>query len=362
MVEAEALDRVERHPAHGAGRARLLAAGRLDPGLGDGAEVGDEVAGRAVRLAPRPGGRQLGQPREAEQPLGDLRLGGEEPLAAQADLLDQPPHEDVGAALLHHRGGGVVELQEGADPLPRLGLELGRVERRLAGGDHVLLAAAGDRRQPRQVAGAQLDRRPGQRPRRRGRVVGVGEHPQPGDRVAHLGPLEQRRRPGEVEGDAALLHRRGDRAALAAGSATTTQISSAAVPAATRCSTSRATACAWARSLPQRQKRSAGSRKRCSSDDRRRRPGGGRGTRPRASRRRSPRQRVELVRASAASAASSARCAGVVSSSSSTITCAKRAAISRRTSGRSTSRQSRARKTSPRSRLPAAARMRSWAV
>ena len=62
--------------------------------------------------------------------------------------------------------------------------------------------------------GAQLDRRPGQRPRRRGRVVGVGEHPQPGDRVAHLGPLEERRRPGEVEGDAALFHRRGDGAAL----------------------------------------------------------------------------------------------------------------------------------------------------
>jgi hypothetical protein len=58
-------------------------AGRLDAGLGDRAEVADEVAGRAVRLAPRPGGGQLGQPREAEQPLGDLGLGGEEALAAQ---------------------------------------------------------------------------------------------------------------------------------------------------------------------------------------------------------------------------------------------------------------------------------------
>ena len=215
MVEADPLDRVHRHPLDGGGGGRLLAAGRLDAGLGDGAEVGDEAAGRAVRLAPRPGGRQLGQPREPEQALGHLGLGGEEALAAQADALDQPPHEDVGAALLHRRRGGVVELEEGLDPLPRLGLELGAVEGRLAGGDHVLLAPPRDRRQPRQVAGAQLDRRPRQRPRHRRRVAGVGERPQPGDRVAHLGPLEEGGGAGEVEGDAALLHRRRDRAALA---------------------------------------------------------------------------------------------------------------------------------------------------
>ena len=153
------------------GRGRLLAARRLDPGLGDGAEVADEVAGRAVRFAPRPGGGQLGQPREPEQPLGHLRLGGEEALAAQPDPLDQPPHEDVGAALLHRRRGFAVELEEGLDPLARLGRDLRALQRRLAGGDHVDLAPPGDRRQPRQVGRAQLDRRPGQRPRRRGRVV-----------------------------------------------------------------------------------------------------------------------------------------------------------------------------------------------
>ncbi len=197
-----------------AGGGGLLAAGRLDPGLGDGAQVADEVAGRAVRLAPRPGGGELGQPREPEQPLGHLGLGGEEALAAQADPLDQPPHEDVGAAFLHRRRGFAVELQEGLDPLPRLGRDLRAFQRRLAGGDHVELAPPRDRRQPRQVGGAQLDRRPGQRPRRGRRVVGIGEHPQPGDRVAHLGALEERRRAGEVEGDAALLHRRRDRPAL----------------------------------------------------------------------------------------------------------------------------------------------------
>ncbi len=217
VVEAEPLDRGRRHHVDRARRARLLGVLALDPGLGDGAQVGDEAAGRAVRLAPRPGRRQLGQAREPEQALGDLRLGGEEALPPQPDLLDQPPHEDVGPPFLHRRRGAVVELEEGPDPLPRLGLELGAVEGGFAGGDHVQLAAPGDRRQPRQVGGAQLDRRPGQRPRRRGRVVGGGEHPQPGDRVAHLGPLEQRRRPGEVEGDAPLFHSRGDGDALLAG-------------------------------------------------------------------------------------------------------------------------------------------------
>ena len=106
VVEAEPLDRVGRHPVDGAGRARLLGVLGFDPGLGDRAQVGDEGAGRAVRFAPRPGGRQLGQPGEPEQPLGDLGLGGEEALAPQPDLLDQPPHEDVGAPFLHHRRRG----------------------------------------------------------------------------------------------------------------------------------------------------------------------------------------------------------------------------------------------------------------
>ncbi len=326
---------------HRAGRGRLLAPGRLDAGLGDGAEVGDEAAGRAVRLAPRPGGRQLGQPGEAEQPLGDLRLGGEEPLAAQADPLDQAPHEDVGAALLHRRRGGAVELEEGLDPLPRLGLELGAVERRLAGGDHVELAAPGDRRQPRQVAGAQLDRRPGQRPGRRGRVVGVGEHPQPGDRVAHLGALEQRRRAGEVEGDAALLHRRGDRR-RPGGRVGDERRRSPPAP-------SRRRAGARPRAPPPAPARARWcSARSCSSGLAEpaapaptaspvgmevAEPGGLLGPRPRARRAGSGCPR--------ASAARIARWAAVASSSSSTIRYSKRVAICRRTSGRSTSRQSR---------------------
>ena len=196
--------------ADGARRARLLAAGRLDAGFGDGAQVADEVPGRAVRLAPRPGGREFSQPREAEQALGHLRLGGEEPLPAQADALDQAAHEDVGAAFLHRRRRFSVELEEGLDSLPSLGRDLGALEGRVAGGDHVDLPPPGNRRQPRQVGRAQLDRRPGQRPRGGSRVSWVGEHPQPGDRVTDLGTLEQRRRTGEVKGDPPLLHRRRD--------------------------------------------------------------------------------------------------------------------------------------------------------
>ena len=217
MIEVGALGRVERPGPGPRPERRVLPARGLHPRLGDGAEVADEVPGRAVRFAAGPGRRQLGQPREAEQPLSHLGLGGEQALAPQADPLDQPPHEDVGAPLLHRRRGFAVELQEGLDPLPRLRLDLGAFQRRLAGRDHVELAAPGDRRQPGQVGGAQLDRGPGQRARRGRRVVGVGEHPQPGDRVADLGTLEERRRPGHVEGDPTLLHRRRDATALHRG-------------------------------------------------------------------------------------------------------------------------------------------------
>src|SRR6187549_2915023 len=213
VLELHPLGRAARQSLDRARRRGIDRAGRLDAGLGDRAQVADEVAGRTVRLAARPGGGQLSQPGQPEQPLGDLGLGGEEALAAQPDGLDQAPHEDVGAPLLQRRRGGPVELQEGLDPLARLGRDLRALQRRLAARDHVGLAAPRDRRQPRQVGGAQPDRRPGQRPRRRRRVGRVGEDAQPGDRVADLGALEEGRRTGEVEGDAALLHRRRDRAA-----------------------------------------------------------------------------------------------------------------------------------------------------
>ena len=136
-------------------------------------------------------------------------------------------------------------------------------------------------------------------------------------------------------------------------------------PPAIRCSTSRATACAWARSLAQRQKRELGlaeavleARPTSPSGWSSREPARPRGPGPSSSssaqrpgsgsRRRAPR----AAPAGPGSPPPARRPSGTRS--------ARRSR--RRTSGRSASSQSRARKTSPRSRLPAAARMRSWAA
>ena len=67
----------------------------------------------------------------------------------------------------------------------------------------------------REVGGAQVDRRPGQRADDRGGVERVGEHPQPRERVADLRALEERGVAGHPERHAALLERRGDQPPLA---------------------------------------------------------------------------------------------------------------------------------------------------
>ena len=125
-----------------------------------------------------------------------------------------------------------------------------------------------------------------------------------------------------------------------AGSATRTQICSGAGPPAIRCSTSRATACAWARSLAHRQKPSRGSRQRCSS-----------GSAPLGVHRVEP----ALGRGRLGAALQREDLAGVVGGerfddrelrpaspprARRPSAWRKRSAISRRTSGRSTSRQS----------------------
>ncbi len=207
VLELHSLDGMAGVALDGAWGRWLDDAGRLDPRIGDGAEVADEVTRGPVGLAARPGCGELGQAGEAEEALGDLWLSSEEPLAAQADGLDQSPYEDVGTALLQRRRGHPVELEEGLDPLACLGRDLWALERRLAARDEVELAAPSDRRQPRQVGRAQLNRRPGQRPRCRRRVAGVGKNAQPGDRVAYLRALEEGGGSGEVKGDATLFHR-----------------------------------------------------------------------------------------------------------------------------------------------------------
>ena len=91
----------------------------------------------------------------------------------------------------------------------------GLSERRLEGRDHVELATPGDRGAARQVDRAKLDRRTGHRPHHRRRVGRIGEHPQPGEHVADLGPLEERRVAREPERHPALLERRRHQARLA---------------------------------------------------------------------------------------------------------------------------------------------------
>ena len=210
--ELEPLQRFQRHHPDRVGHRRARLVRRGDPGLRDGDQVADEVAVRAAGLAPGPIRRQLAEAGEAAKPLGGLGMGGEEAVAPEADPLDQPPDEDVGAHLAHRLRRGSPEAEEGADPVACLGRDLGTLQRGLERRDHVELAAPGDRRAAGEIDRAKLDRGPAQRPHRGGGVSGVSEQAQPGDHVPHLGTSEEGVRPGDPVGDAPLLEGGGDRA------------------------------------------------------------------------------------------------------------------------------------------------------
>ena len=83
-------------------------------------------------------------------------------------------------------------------------------------GDHVELAPARDLGAAGDVDRAQLDGRARERAHDRAGVAGVDEQPQPGEQVAHLGALEERRRARQPVRHGALLERDGDRLALVA--------------------------------------------------------------------------------------------------------------------------------------------------
>jgi hypothetical protein len=122
-------------------------------------------------------------------------VGGEEPMTAEADPLDQPAHEDVGPHLAHRSGRGAVELEELPDPVAGLGWDLGALRRGLQRRDHVELAATGDRRASGEVDGAELDGRPAESPDRSRGVRRVRKQAEPGDHVPDLGALEESTRP-----------------------------------------------------------------------------------------------------------------------------------------------------------------------
>ncbi len=143
-------------------------------------------------------------------------MGGEELGPAQADPLDQAAHEDVGAKLLESARSRAVEPQEaaGSDRAPRAGSAGSRAPPRAprpcrACGGGRSSCSGRDRPSGVSIGGRVSARTDGRR------VVRVGEHAKPGDRVAHLGALEERRGAREAEGDAALLERRSDEAAVA---------------------------------------------------------------------------------------------------------------------------------------------------
>ena len=209
--ELEPLGALQRHhPDRLGDRLVLLLDGR-DPRLGNRHQVADEVAVRPARLAAHPGLRELTEAREVAQALRRLGVRGEEPMSPEADPLDQPAHEDVGSHLAHGPGRRAVELQELPDPIAGLGRDLRALERGLQRGDHVELAAPGDRRAAGEVDRAQLHRRPAEGADRRGGVGGVGQESKPGDHVAHLGALEEGAGAAQPVGNAPLLERGGDR-------------------------------------------------------------------------------------------------------------------------------------------------------
>ena len=222
-VEAEQVDVLELEPLDLLGLGQHDLAGRGGgrivgvelAGVGDRGQVANEVPHRAAGLAARPRGRELREPREALQPLGGLRGGNEEPMATQPDAFDQPPHEDVRPDLLQRRRRRVVKLQERLDPVAGLRRQLGALQGGLERRDHVELATPGDRGAARQVDRAKLDRRPGNGPHDRRRVGRIRKHPQPGEHVADLRPLEQGGVAGEAERHPALLERRRHQARLA---------------------------------------------------------------------------------------------------------------------------------------------------
>ena len=177
------------------------------------AEVGDrrdrarKLARRRERLAPHVGRRELAEPGERPQPLDDVRLSGEQLLAAQPESIDQPVHVEVRTGRVDRCRPGAIELEEHQDPLARLGRDLGRFRRRCEGGDHVELAPARDLRAARDVDRPQLDRRTGERADDRRGVRGISEQAQPREHVADLCPLEERRLPDQPVRYGPLLKR-----------------------------------------------------------------------------------------------------------------------------------------------------------
>ena len=125
-------------------------------------------------------------------------------------------HVEIRAHRVERRGGRAVELQEGEDPLARLGRDLGRFGRGDEPGDHVELAAAGDLGAAREIDRAQLDRGTGERANDGTGVARVGEQSQPRQQITYLRPQEERAGADDAVRHGALLEGDGNRLAFGA--------------------------------------------------------------------------------------------------------------------------------------------------
>ena len=213
---------IELAPAGGADVQhldRLLALGRghllpLQSRVGHGPQVAREVPRRRAGLTPHEGRGQLRHDRDVAQPLDRVRLGGEDLLAADSHALDQPEDERVRPAVLERGAGGAVQAQEVLGAVAALGRQLRALQRGRHRRRHVQLAPPRQLRQAGDVHRVQPDRRTDHHAHRGPRVRRVGQQPQPGQQVAHLGALEVGRGPVQAERQRPFLQRRAHHGAV----------------------------------------------------------------------------------------------------------------------------------------------------
>ena len=129
------------------------------------------------------------------------------PSRAWSDAVDAPASRSCALGPEHHAREQVADAPRRGPPPPPCAARRKRwIRSRASGGtcgdsiaepqrrDHVELASARDLDDARQIDLAQLDRRARQRAHHRGGVLRIGQQAHPGQHIAHLRPLGERRR------------------------------------------------------------------------------------------------------------------------------------------------------------------------
>ena len=118
------------------------------------------------------------------------RLG----LALLVLAAERHARQQVRAHAVERRGRRLAQVEETLDALARVGRHLRQLDRERERGDHVELAPPRDLDHAREIGLAQLDRRARERAHDRGGVVRFDQQARPGEHVAHLRALQERRR------------------------------------------------------------------------------------------------------------------------------------------------------------------------